>query len=134
MMQVLDDSMTSSQSFFGTARAADRGERRVSRRYAVGLPMRVRVLQSGTPSEWSTGTVLDLSSTGVSFQCRCRLPEHARIEMVIDWPSSRRARHPVCLRASGDVVRTHGNRTAARITSSAMGIESAAPATFACSL
>src|SRR3954447_14891352 len=107
MMQVLDDSMTNSQSFFGTPQAADRGARRVSRRYDVALAMRVRVLQSGTPSEWSTGTVLGLSSTGVSFQCRCPLPERARIEIVIDWPSSRRARHPVCLRASGDVVRTH---------------------------
>ncbi len=128
MMQLIDESTTTSQPFFGTARAVGRGERRLSRRYDVGLPMRVRVLQTGDPSEWSTGTVLDLSSTGVSFRCRCPLPENARIEIVIDWPSSRNARHPVCLHASCDVVRTHGNRTAARITTSRMGIEKAATA------
>jgi len=119
--------MTSSQPFFGAAQVASHGDRRLSRRYAVGLAMRVRVLQTGTPSEWSTATVRDLSSTGVSFQCRRPLPEDARIEMVIDWPSSPNTPHPVCLRASGDVVRTHGNRTAARITSCRMGIEKAAP-------
>src|SRR5689334_6139517 len=131
MMQLIDESTTGSQAFFGAARVVGRGERRLSRRYDVGLPMRIRVLQTGTPSEWFSGTVLDLSSTGVSFQCRRPLVENARIEIVIDWPSSRNTRHPVCLRASGEVVRTYGNRNAARITSSHMRIEKAASAASA---
>ena len=128
MMQVLDDSMTGSHAFFGTARALSRPERRLSRRYNVALAMRVRVLETGARSEWSTATVLDLSSTGVSFRCRRPLPQNTRIEIVIDWPSSRNARQPLCLHASGDVVRTHGNRVAARIASCRMGIEKAASA------
>jgi hypothetical protein len=86
-------------------------------------------LQPGTASDWCIGTVLDLSSTGISFQSRQRLPENARIEIIIHWPSRPNTRPPVCLRASGDVVRSNGNRTAARMTSCRMGIEKAA--TFA---
>ena len=115
--------MTGSQPFFGAAIVASPAERRLSRRYDVGLAMRVRVLQAGAPSEWSTATVLDLSSTGISFQSRHALRANSRIEIVIDWPSSRNTRHPVCLHLSGDVVRSYGHRTAARITSSRMGIE-----------
>ena len=84
--------------------------------------MRVRVLPASTVSEWRVGTVLDLSSTGISFQCGRPLPVNTRIEMVIDWPSQRRT-HTICLRALGDVVRSRDKKIAARMTSSRMGIE-----------
>jgi hypothetical protein len=80
---------------------------------------------TGAPSEWLAGTVLDLSSTGISFQCHGPLPINTAIEMVIDWPSQQDALHAMCLRASGTVLRTHGNEIAARITSYRMDIEKA---------
>jgi hypothetical protein len=84
--------------------------------------MRFRVLLASTVSEWRVGTVLDLSSTGISFQCGRPLPVNTRIEMVIDWPSRQSTLHPICLRASGDVVR-NSDRVAVQITASRMGIE-----------
>lgn len=123
----------SSLCSFGAAAQADgrperemrcAGERRLSRRYEVGLAIRVRVLPASTASEWRVGTVLDVSRTGVSFQCRHPLPVNTRIEMVIDWPS-KSTLHPICLRASGDVVRSHGKKSAVRMTSCRMGIEKA---------
>jgi hypothetical protein len=144
MMQVQDDGMSSVYSFGGAAQVASgpdneietraTGERRLSRRYTVGLAIRVRALRAGTASEWRVGMVLDLSSTGVSFQCRHSLPVNTPIEMVIDWPSKQDTPYPICLRASGHVVRSHHSRIAARMTSCRMGIEKAsAPAVTAAS-
>jgi hypothetical protein len=115
------------QTLFVAAQVESR--RRRSRRYDVDLAIRFRALYEGTASEWRTGTVLDLSSTGISLRSFRPLPENTPIEMVVDWPSRQNTSHPVRLRASGEVVRSHGNRIAARITSSHLGIER--PATFA---
>jgi hypothetical protein len=129
MMQVGDNSTGSFSSFGVAAHVASRpertAERRVSQRYEVGLPIRVRVVSASTASEWRVGTVLDLSSTGVSFQCDQPLPVNTRIEMVIGWPSQQSTLHPIYLRASGHVVRSHDEEVAARMTSSQMGIEKA---------
>src|SRR5260370_39222636 len=99
------------------------GERRLGRRYEVGLAIRVRVLPASRASEWRVGTVLDLSSTGVSFQCRHPLPVNTRIEMVIDWPSKQSTLHPICLRAAGHVVRSDDRKVAVWMTSCRMVIE-----------
>ncbi len=124
----------SSLGFFGAAAQVEGrpecemrspGERRLSRRYKVGLAIRVRALPASTASEWRSGTVFDLSSTGVSFQCGHTLPVNTRIEMVIDWPSKQSSLHLICLRASGNVVRSQDKKTAARMTSCRMGIEKA---------
>jgi len=88
--------------------------------------MRFRVLPASTVSEWRVGTVLDLSSTGISFQCVRPLPVNTRIEMVIDWRSRQSTLRPICLPASGDAVRNSDRRVAVQITASRMGIEKAA--------
>ena len=45
--------------------------------------------------------------------------------MVIDWPSKKSTLHPICLRALGDVVRSHDKKIAVRMTFCRMGIEKA---------
>ena len=127
MMQVGDDSMSNSHPFCMASHVADRpertGEHRQSPRYEVDLAMRFRVLPASTVSEWRVGTVLALSSTGVSFQCGQPLPANTRIEMVIDWRSRQSTLRPICLPASGDAVRNSDRRVAVQITASRMGIE-----------
>lgn len=59
----------------------------------------------------------DISSTGVSFQCRHPLPADAYLEMVIDWPSKKGRVHRTYLRAGGNVVRSHDGMVAVRMTS-----------------
>lgn len=98
----------------------DAVERRLCSRYKLDLAIRFRVLLAGTTAEWRAGTVLDLSSTGVSFQCRHALPVNTRIEVVIDWPSTHGTIHPISLRASGDVVRCRDRRVAVQMTSCRM--------------
>ena len=88
--------------------------------------MRFRVLPASTVSEWRVDTVLDLSSTGISFQCVRPLPVTTRIEMVIDWRSRQSTLRPICLPASGDAVRNSDRRVAVQSTASRMGIEKAA--------
>ena len=57
-----------------------------------------------------------MSSTGVFFRCRHPLPADADLEMVIDWPSKHGSIHTICLRAGGNVVRSHDGMVAVRMT------------------
>jgi hypothetical protein len=136
MMHLGEDA--SSRTFSAPSQVRESGareaaERRQSPRYEIDLAIRFRVLPASTASEWRAGTVVDLSSTGVSFQCGQPLPVNTRIEMVIDWPSKQSTLHPICLRASGDVVRNSERRVAVQMTASRMGIEKATSAVSAAS-
>ncbi len=66
-----------------------------------------------------------MSTSGVIFRCGQPLPANAHIEMVINWPSKRDDLQPICLRAAGHVVRTHGRKVAVRMTFCRMVIEKA---------
>ena len=72
-MQVGDDNIGSLSSFGAADQVAGRPERtadrRLGRRYEVDLAIRVRVLSGSMASDWRVDTVLDLSGTGISFQC-----------------------------------------------------------------
>ena len=44
------------------------------------------------------------------------MPVDAHVEMIIDWPSKQNNLDPICLRAAGHVVRSHGKKVAVRMT------------------
>lgn len=100
-------------------------ERRLSRRYKIGIEIRFRVSEDGTTSKWRAGRTCDLSNTGVFFRCSHSLPPHAHLEMVIDWPSKQSSIHPIFLCAAGHVVRSHDGEVAVWMTSSRLVIEKA---------
>jgi hypothetical protein len=101
-------------------------ERRLSRRYEIGLEIRFRVSDDdGSTSKWRAGLTCDLSNTGVFFRCRHSLPPDVRLEMVIDWPSNRGSIHPISLHAAGHVVRSHDGEVAVWMTSSRLVIDKA---------
>ena len=100
-------------------------ERRLSRRYKIGIAIRFRVSEDGTTSKWRVGRICDMSNTGVFFRCSHSLPPDAHLEMVIDWPSKRGSIHPIFLRAAGHVVRSHDGEVAVWMTSSRLVVEKA---------
>jgi hypothetical protein len=100
-------------------------ERRLSRRYKIGIGIRFRVSEDGTKSEWRFGQTCDMSNTGVFFRCRQSLPADAHLEMIIDWPSKQGSVHPIFLRAAGHVVRSRDGEVAVWMTSSRLVIEKA---------
>jgi hypothetical protein len=100
-------------------------ERRLSRRYKIGIAIRFRVSENGTTSTWHAGRTCDMSNTGVSFRCSHSLPPDAHLEMVIDWPSKQASIHPIFLRAAGHVVRSHDGKVAVWMTSSRLVVEKA---------
>jgi hypothetical protein len=94
-----------------------RQERRGKQRFVVDLTVHFRLSIKGFPSRWGTGTVHDMSSSGVSFRSRRQLPVGGHLELIIDWPCVRADKHPITLHATGLVVRSSGSKTAVQIPS-----------------
>ena len=104
------------------------GERRLSRRYKVGLAVQFRVSEGRSISRWRSGKICDMSTSGVVFRCSQPMPVNSHIELIIEWPSKQDDLHPICLRAAGHVVRSHGRKVAVRMTFCRMVIERAVAA------
>jgi len=90
-------------------------ERRVRRRFELPLGVQFRLTRKRSSARWVTGTIHDMSSGGISFQCRGPLPLGSHVELTADWPANR-GPYPMHLRATGFVVRSNSNKTAIRIT------------------
>ncbi len=90
-------------------------ERRGKLRFVLDRTIRFRFSAKRPTPRWTSGTILDISSSGLSFRCRRPLPLGGHLELIIDWPAD--DRRLVSLHASGFVVRSSGTRTAVRMTS-----------------
>jgi hypothetical protein len=93
-------------------------DRRTNRRYDLRLPVHYRISLKGTPPRAGTGITRDMSTTGLSFQCRKPLPVGAHIEMLIGWPAKAAGEQSIDLQITGFVLRSDAARTAVRVTSS----------------
>jgi PilZ domain len=94
-----------------------RHERREKQRFVLDLTVHFRLSLKGLPSRWGTGTIQDMSSSGVSFRSRRQLPVGGHLELIVDWPSARADEYPISLHATGIVVRSSGSKTAVQIPS-----------------
>ena len=90
-------------------------ERREKRRYVLAHTIRFRLSAKQPTSRWAVGTIQDMSSSGISFQCRGPLPVGCHLEVAIEWPATR-GPCPMRLLATGFVVRSSATRTAMQIT------------------
>src|ERR1035441_3122808 len=54
-------------------------ERRARRRFGLALTVRFRMTRKGSTSHWGTGAIHNVSSSGISFQCRGPLPVKHRM-------------------------------------------------------
>ena len=107
----------------GSPMATPNADRRINPRYDIPLPIHYRVSQKGATSRWATSVTCDISSTGVSFRCRKRLPIGAHIEMVIDWPNGTTEVYATELVATGFVVRSSAYKSAVSMTSHRFRLE-----------
>jgi len=90
-------------------------ERRARRRFGLALAVRFRMTRKGSTPHWGTGAIHNVSSSGISFQCRGPLPVGCHLEVAIEWPATR-GPCPMRLLATGFVVRSSATRTAMQIT------------------
>ena len=97
-------------------------ERRARRRFELALTVQFRLTRKRSAARWGTGTIHDMSSSGINFQCRGPLPVGCHLELTIVWPATRE-QYPMRLRATGFVVRSTSTKTAIQITWHRLGIE-----------
>jgi len=100
-------------------------ERRARRRFELALTVQFRLTRKRATSRWVMGTIQDMSSNGISFQCRGPLPVGSHVELTAAWPAARE-QNPLHLRATGFIVRSSATKTAMRITWHRLGVEPSA--------
>src|SRR5438128_9237717 len=97
-----------------THSATDLMERRLRRRYPIALNLDYRMLSGSQVMRAGLGATVDLSSSGVLFQCQHPLPTQAYVELRIDWPFLLDGVRPLRLNVQGCVVRSDDRGTAIR--------------------
>jgi hypothetical protein len=90
-------------------------DRRAASRYPIREDVRYRIVHSRTGPASGTGKTLNISSGGVLFTCRDRLPVGVTVELAIDWPAKLEGTCRLRFVALGNVVRSENGRTAVRI-------------------
>jgi PilZ domain len=99
-----------SQTFKGESR-------RITRRYAVRMPVQYRISRGELQSAWKSGQTLDMSVGGIYMGTSEPVPAGSTLELAIEWPRLYHDRPIVRLHVSGSVVRNDGRGTALRILS-----------------
>ena len=95
--------------------AAHTAERRIGRRFRIGLDLRWKLLHGRKLKESGTGRTIEVSSSGFSFQSSRFLPAGANLEFSISWPVLLRNVAPLQLKVIGDVVRSGNGWAAVRM-------------------
>ena len=89
-----------------------RGERRIQRRYPVGLELEYKVMEGGEVVATGTGRTGNISSGGVLFQTEGKLTNAPAVELSIRWPGFSAGEPFMELRMFGRIVRSDANGTA----------------------
>src|SRR6266496_5889182 len=98
------------QSFKEVEPAAILGDRRANGRCSIELPMQFQVVSGGPVG---TGTVLNMSSTGIAFHTADAIPFDCFVDVSIGWPCPGAAR--TTFLAYGRVVRKSGELIAMHV-------------------
>src|SRR5215831_6278920 len=91
-----------------TAEEQISGERRVDRRYDIGLDLRWKLVKRRKVLDHGTGRTIDLSSGGILFESGRLLPVGLNVELSISWPALLHNVAPMQLVVSGRIVRVNG--------------------------
>jgi hypothetical protein len=87
-------------------------DRRAHRRYPIAADLHYCISRQHTVLEQGTGHTLNISTTGISFECCTPMPLGRKIEVTIPWPSRTADPQRVEFFAEGRVVRREGTLVA----------------------
>jgi hypothetical protein len=91
---------------------------RGARRYEIDLSLRYAVRRQGHVPITGTGKSVNLSSTGILFQCESKLQAGDSIVAALDWPLAANGEEPLYLLLGGYIVRVAGFSAAISISRS----------------
>ena len=95
-------------------------ERRAASRYPIRADVAFRLVVGRRVIRTGTGSLLNISRSGLLFESARPIPPGGRIELVVDWPSHSGT---MALHVAGETVRSQGGRTAVKIRRSAFRAE-----------
>ena len=91
--------------------------RRSHRRYPMNVELEYKLLDGKKVLKSGSGRTLNLSSSGVLFECDEPLPLGAQIRLLLIWPAQLNDRVGLTLCVNGRTVRSVGTCTAMEIVS-----------------
>ena len=94
-------------------------DRRRSQRYGIQLDLRWKLLRRKVVVDEGTGWTLDLSSSGLHFECGRTFQSGELLEVSIDWPVLLHDVTPLQFVICGVTVRSSESRTGVRIRQAA---------------
>jgi len=89
--------------------------RRSHRRYPMNVELEYKLLDGKTVLKTGFGRTLNLSSTGVLFECQETLPVGTQIRLSLAWPARLNDKVGLTLCINGRTVRSSGNCAAIEI-------------------
>jgi hypothetical protein len=90
-------------------RTQNDSERRAHRRYAIVTDLNYRIVRNHRVLEQGSGQTVDISTSGICFECGQVLPLGRKVEVSILWPSGPMPLRRMELVAEGRVIRAHRN-------------------------
>ena len=105
--------------------AAQPEERRLYRRYPVGLDLRYKIYRNSTILQEGSGTTRDFSAGGVFFRADRALPAGFDVELFMDWPAHLNGASFLRVTIAGQIVRSTEAGVAVRIAHSQFRTDSA---------
>jgi len=92
-------------------------EQRIQRRYNIKLTVHYKILKNGRFIQSGSGTVLNISSGGIFFECKQPPPLKVTIHLVLKWPILLDGVCPLNLLVRGHVLRSTPAGVAVKILS-----------------
>ncbi|HEY1341276.1 MAG TPA: PilZ domain-containing protein [Bryobacteraceae bacterium] len=91
------------------------GDRRSDRRYELQLDLKWKLIRRRKVLDQGAGFTIDVSSSGIMFECGRSLPPGLNVELSIAWPVLLHNSAPLQLVVYGKIVRSESGRTALRM-------------------
>jgi hypothetical protein len=90
-------------------------ERRATRRYSIEAKLEYRITRQDAVLQRGRGFTVNISSSGVLFECQLPLPVGRKVEVSILWPAHKNSANRLELFAEGRIVRSEQNQVAVQI-------------------
>ena len=86
------------------------------RRYPIRLDLEYELRNQGPVNRTGLGRTLNIGSGGIFLKTRDPLPEHCKIDLVMNWPFLLDGARPLKLIVHGQVVRSNAKGTTVSMT------------------